>query len=343
MLPDETTDQLLEVIRAALVRSSVAVRALYEGHGYEVRTKADRTPLTTADLAADSILQNALRAGLEEAAWLSEETPDTDIPSRTAARYCWICDPIDGTREFVDRTDGFSISVGLSVDGDAVIGGVALPAANELFLGVRGHGVRRVAWSAPDPGGFPLPGPEASGVDWANFASGPESQEYFAGFRFTEERMHLSRQTELERARIVVSRSEWERGVFQKVREELDWQPTGSIARKLALVATGRADLAVSLYPKSEWDICGGTALIRAHHDGHALAFEAPGRLEARHDLPLPSAQDANGSAGNPPVLAAFNQAETKSVGLVAGPSELVRAFLSYRSRRELPLHRSWG
>ena len=68
----------------------------------------------------------------------------------------------------------------------------------------------------------------------------------------------------LPECRICVSRTEWNRGVFDSQKGDLHIVPEGSVARKMALVAAGDFDLTVSLYPKNDWDIAGGMALILA-------------------------------------------------------------------------------
>jgi myo-inositol-1(or 4)-monophosphatase len=61
---------------------------------------------------------------------------------------------------------------------------------------------------------------------------------------------------------VLASRSETGRGEWERYREILTVQPTGSVAYKLAQVAQGKADLTFSLVPKNEWDICAGTLLV---------------------------------------------------------------------------------
>jgi myo-inositol-1(or 4)-monophosphatase len=114
-----------------------------------------------------------------------------------------------------------------------------------------------------------------------------------------------------------VSKSETKRGAYTDAAVELNLVPAGSIARKMALCAIGRADLVVSLYPKSEWDICGGAALFRCQARAGLIELET-----ARPHV--------------------FNQRKPRSIGLAGGPAGLVDAFESYRRARGLPLRHSY-
>lgn len=274
-------------LRDALHRAAVAVRALDENRQFDVETKGDNTPLTTADLAANSILRESLTAIDPEAGWLSEENEDDPVRRMNHNRV-WIVDPIDGTREFVDGTGEYSISAGLAIGGEADLGGVALPRENLIVLGARGIGLQ--IWRY-----------DADGIFEAVPGNPGDSNKV----------------TDLKHARILVSKSEMKRGAYSTIVDELQLIPAGSIARKMALVAIGRADLVISLYPKSEWDICGGAALIRC----------LPGSLL----IELEHTQKQR-----------FNQAHPRTIGLAGGHAALVREFDHYRQAKKLTLRHSY-
>jgi myo-inositol-1(or 4)-monophosphatase len=199
-------------------------------------TKEERgDPLTEADLAVDAVLRKMLPRPGE--GWLSEETADD--PERLGHGRCWVVDPIDGTREFVQGIPEWCISVGLVEDGVAVAGGILNPATGERVVGSLETGVTL--------NGTPLP---------------PLEDRSLAGAR-----VYASRSE--------VGRGEWERfggAPFEVV-------PCGSVAYKLALVAAGRCDATWTLVPKHEWDVAAGAALVRAagltviHADGKEPRF----------------------------------------------------------------------
>jgi myo-inositol-1(or 4)-monophosphatase len=107
--------------------------------GFEVQTKKDRSPVTTADLEADRILHDMQRSHFPDDGWLSEETPDN--PCRLTQDRVWIVDPIDGTKAYVNRLPEFCISVALVEQGRPVVAAIFNPSTDELFTAVRGNGL----------------------------------------------------------------------------------------------------------------------------------------------------------------------------------------------------------
>jgi myo-inositol-1(or 4)-monophosphatase len=100
--------------------------------------KAGGSPVTDADLAADSLLKRRLLEAVPEAGWLSEETID-DF-ERLSHRRLFIVDPIDGTRAFVIGDPRWAVSAALVVDDRPVAGVVYAPALHETYAATRGHG-----------------------------------------------------------------------------------------------------------------------------------------------------------------------------------------------------------
>lgn len=260
------------------------------------------------------------------AAWLSEESVDDD--SRLARERIWIVDPIDGTREFVERNPEYSISIGYCVDGRPVLGAVALPAEQRVICGETPRTLFDLSYRIADGemkdderpislaplNGLSLPSDlPVSGSDLDMIRSQAEISLYLK-----ENRIDGEIPTDLDGARLLVSRSEWKKGKFNELNEDFRLRPTGSIARKLALTVAGAADLTVSLYPKNEWDICGGAALI-ASRPGYEIIDLA--------DFSFPR----------------FNRPDVRSYGLVAGPGPLVRQFREYFIRRELKVEKFYS
>lgn len=83
-------------------------------------------PVSEADLAVNAHLEGMLRAARPGYGWLSEESPDG--PARQAAQHCFIIDPIDGTRAFLDGQEGFSISLAVATGAQITAAVVHLPA-----------------------------------------------------------------------------------------------------------------------------------------------------------------------------------------------------------------------
>jgi len=209
----------LERIAAALAEACRVLRGFESGR-VEAREKDEGGPVTAADLAVDAALARMLpRAG---EGWLSEETADDR--ERVGHRRVWVVDPIDGTREFVEGTPEWSVSVALVEDGQAVAGGVALPARALTIIGAAGLGLR------------------ANGEPVATRR----------GVRLAE--------AEILASRSELRRGAWQR--YRDAPFAV--RPHGSIAAKLALVAAGLADATWTLEPRHEWDVAAGVALVLA-------------------------------------------------------------------------------
>ena len=104
----------------------------------KVVTKPGGSPVSDADLAADSLLKRRLQEALPDAGWLSEETVD-DF-ERLSRRRLFVVDPIDGTRAFVIGDRRWAVSVALIVDERPIAGVVYAPALDEIYVAARGAG-----------------------------------------------------------------------------------------------------------------------------------------------------------------------------------------------------------
>ena len=147
-----------------------------------------------------------------------------DDLARLECERVWVVDPIDGTREFIEGIPEWCISIGLLEGGEPMAGGIYNPVSDELVLGSREDGVT-------------LNGEPAVVTE-------PD----------------LSKAVTVLASRSEIRRGEWER--FQDGRFQV--RPCGSVAYKMGLVAAGLADATWTLVGKSEWDVVGGTALVRA-------------------------------------------------------------------------------
>lgn len=108
-------------------------------HGFEIHTKADHSPVTSADLAVNDILRTRLLAAFPDDGWLSEESPDS--PVRLNKQRVWVIDPIDGTSAFIRREPEFCISVALVENGRPMVAAIFNPSIEELFVATRGGGL----------------------------------------------------------------------------------------------------------------------------------------------------------------------------------------------------------
>jgi 3'(2'), 5'-bisphosphate nucleotidase len=132
--------ELETAIRAARAAGEI-IAGHYAKGSVQVDLKADASPVTVADRDADTAIAAVLRAAFPDDAILSEETPDDT--SRLSRSRVWIIDPLDGTRDFIERTDDFAVHVGFTVDGAVVAGAVYLPVPREMYSASVGGGAWR--------------------------------------------------------------------------------------------------------------------------------------------------------------------------------------------------------
>jgi len=228
----------------------------------EVNYKEDGTPVTNIDLKTNDFLREHLTKLFPNSAWLSEE--DSDKLERLSSEYVWIIDPIDGTKSFINKIPEVSISVGLVKNNKPVFGAVVNPIQNQ--------GGMTSLW-------------EGSKI-WG----------------FDEILETKSEKKKLEDISVIVSIDETKDGLLKKFEPYLNLKPVGSVAYKLLRVACDVDDLYFSLKPKSEWDVCGGYALLSAKN-----------KIYKRFD--------------NKEIL--FNQKDTKILsGTIAGKEYIVNEFL---------------
>ena len=130
---------LVELIDTILASGEEAMKAYRAGVANRTKKKPDRSPVTEADEMVEKRLSKHLRARYPDAGFLGEETGASG-PEDSGMR--WVVDPIDGTRAFIRGLPTWSILVGLEAEGEPVVGIAYMPAADDLFVAVRGDGAR---------------------------------------------------------------------------------------------------------------------------------------------------------------------------------------------------------
>lgn len=132
-------DRELALLMEAMQQAGREARRLSSA-GFETYTKADHSPVTSADLAVNRILHDRLSTAFPDDGWLSEES--TDDQERLDKRRVWIVDPIDGTRAFVRGLPEYCLSVALVEQGSPVVAAIFNPSTGEFFSAIRGGGFR---------------------------------------------------------------------------------------------------------------------------------------------------------------------------------------------------------
>ena len=115
---------------------------IYNSRYFKIEIKEDDSPVTIADKTIDKLLRETLSKEFPGYGMLTEES--IDDKSRLDKDYVWIIDPIDGTKDFIGKTDEFSINIGLSYKHQPVFGIISVPAINFIYYGIKGEGAYKI-------------------------------------------------------------------------------------------------------------------------------------------------------------------------------------------------------
>lgn len=240
------TDDLIRITRDA----GDAIMEVYRTD-FDVETKSDESPVTKADLAAHHVIAAALAELTPDIPLLSEESTPPPFDVREGWQRYWLIDPLDGTREFINRNDQFTVNIALIEDGQPVFGTVGVPAQGLVYVGDTRSG-------------------EA-------FVDGPDGRAKLAGRAMAAGRG----------VTVVASRTHGSERLERYIEAlgqsygGIDREPVGS-SLKLCILARGEADLYPRLGLTSEWDIAAAHAVLKAAGgdvwavDGSAIAYNKP-------------------------------------------------------------------
>jgi 3'(2'), 5'-bisphosphate nucleotidase len=137
--------EILKIARSVAWGASDILSAYYNGKNpqQELETEEDKDgPVTKADLAANHYIVEQLQSqlGTEEFGYLSEETFDVKAAKPVEHDWVWIIDPLDGTRDFIDKTGEYCLHIALTYQGRPVIGIVAIPEAGKVYFASKDNG-----------------------------------------------------------------------------------------------------------------------------------------------------------------------------------------------------------
>ena len=135
--------EILEDCKTIAVQAGKEILKIYNSGDFHVKEKSDRTPVTEADTRANQMILDYLMPKYPEAGFLAEESAD-DL-SRREKEWCFVIDPLDGTKEFIKRSDEFTVNIALVRNQRPVVGVIYVPALEELFYAVKGQGAYRCA------------------------------------------------------------------------------------------------------------------------------------------------------------------------------------------------------
>jgi 3'(2'), 5'-bisphosphate nucleotidase len=215
-------DQLVPVLDdAARVVETIRAR------GVVARDKADASPVTEADEAAEALIEAALRRLTPAIPIVGEEAHAADLAPTDLGRHFWLIDPIDGTKEFIRGGPDYTLNVALIEDGAPVLGLVMTPVDGALWAGATGLG----AWKR-----------DAQGRHAIHVRQPPSAAIIVVASRNNRDRKTKDFLAHLPEARVI----------------------DRSSSVKFCVVAEGSADLYPRYGPTSEWDTAAGHAILSA-------------------------------------------------------------------------------
>ena len=220
-------DRLKEIVHAA----NREILNVY-GSNFDVDLKEDQTPITKADRIAHELIGNELTQLAADIPLVSEESALQEFSERRNWDRYWLVDPLDGTRDFVERNGEFTVNIALVTDGDPSLGVIGVPTTGVVFSG----DVARSRATMRDT---------------------------------TAEKQITSRSRSSTSATLVQSRHHAgaENEAIQRYLKQeginVECTPMGS-SLKMCEIAQGLADLYVRFGPTSEWDIAAAHAILKA-------------------------------------------------------------------------------
>lgn len=131
-------DKELTIAIKAALEARKAILDVYNSSDLGVEIKDDDSPVTKADKRSDKIIREMLSKEFPEYGMLTEESFDNK--ERLDKDYVWIIDPLDGTKEFVNRNDEFAILIGLAYKHIGVLGVIVIPCTGEIYYAIEGEG-----------------------------------------------------------------------------------------------------------------------------------------------------------------------------------------------------------
>lgn len=222
-------ERLTAVMRQLALTGGDKIMEIYNSDSFEVKTKSDASPVTEADEAADAVISAGLREAFPDVTLVTEEQAASH--DQVADSFL-IVDPLDGTKEFVQRRGDFTVNIAYVENGTPVRGVVYAPAKGRLFY-TRADGV-----SVEETGDFAK---DSAGPVQPISVSSPNNDALL----------------------VVASKSHRDQATDDYISkyQTADMKSAGS-SLKFCLVATGEADIYPRLGRTMEWDTAAGHAVL---------------------------------------------------------------------------------
>lgn len=237
-------NELLPITIEAALEAGEKIMEIYKSDDFDVNLKSDNSPLTKADIASHNIIDSYLsKTGIPV---LSEEGKHMPYEERKNWKQLWIVDPIDGTKEFINKNGEFTVNIALIEDHKPILGVIYVPALDDLYF------------STIESGSFKL----------SNVTEFTSTDEIISRslklpivdnsrpYTVVASRSHLSQET-----KNYIESLEAKHGKVECISK-------GS-SLKLCMIAEGSADCYPRFAPTMEWDTAAGQAIC--NHAGFSV------------------------------------------------------------------------
>ncbi len=215
-----TDEQLLAIAIDSAKKAGAEVMKYYQRGDYTAELKADNSPVTSADIAANDILMDELKTLTPDIPIISEEVRCLNYQQRKHWQKYWLLDPIDGTGEFMLGSGDFAVNVALVEKGWPSIGVIHAPDHNISYYAQNNLGA-------------------------------------FKETVLSSRQIHVASYQEPRKITLAISRRQKLSLMEQYLNQEMfqfEHISLGSCSLKNCLVAEGRADCYLRIGPTGEWD-----------------------------------------------------------------------------------------
>lgn len=236
--------ELIEPLKEIVRQAGEAILEVYQSPApIDVSSKSDDSPVTKADLAAHKIIVKGLEALGLNYPILSEEGGLPEFDTRKSWQCYWLVDPLDGTKEFINRNGEFTVNIALIDGGEAVLGMVYVPVTQTFYYGYK-----------DDDGVRGNENNSQSGQSWKQTPQG-------------ETRLHVRTAAFSEKLSIVGSRrhgAEALERLLTRIEPQFSTCELVSMGSslKICAIAEGSADWYPRLALTSEWDTAAAHAVL---------------------------------------------------------------------------------
>ncbi len=235
---------MLDILQDIAMQAGTAVMDYYLKASDSFLSKSDGSPLTKADSASHHIINSRLKTHFPNIPILSEEGYQVPFSERQKWNYFFLVDPLDGTKEFINKNGEFTVNIALISGGRPIAGVVYAPALNQLYAAeFQQSGVWKLLFNRKE-----IRDIDANNLNQDNIEKNKREFQYL---RVVTSRSHINEST----LKFISDL----KGQY----EQIETVPMGS-SLKICLVATNKADIYPRIAPTMEWDTAAAHAIVLA-------------------------------------------------------------------------------